>query len=175
MTEQNVLDFYRPNLIGLIYKCSSHIPFEDALSVSHTELLLALRNYHPAYHGVFWADYAAPRIRAKLKDLQKQQNTLRRKERVSLDAAVTDDTETTFGQFLLVSSPKVNRIELWELLSHAPYNAQQVGWRIIDKYSKAEIQSDLHISEQEYQGCLCALQKAWESYNQGVPGGTPIM
>mgnify|MGYP004426401753 FL=1 len=59
--------------------------------------------------------------------------------------------------------------ELQELLSLAPNPARQVGRRIIDKYSQAEIQQEFLLSEPEYQNCLSELRTAWETYNRGCP------
>lgn len=166
MTEQDVLNAYQLRLTNLVHKCSPRIPFDDACIAAQMELLLLLRGYRPAYHGTFWEGYARPGITDKLKELQKQQNTLRRIERVSLDAVVTDETDTTFGQLLLIEQPKINQVELRELLSYAPPTARQVGWCIINRYSQAEIQEDLRLSDEEYKHNLCALQKAWEEYNR---------
>ncbi|WP_455501402.1 hypothetical protein [Gemmiger sp.] len=166
MTEQDVLDAYRPLLTELIHKYSSYIPSEDALSEAQIVLLLAIRSYQPAFHGAFWADFARPQIVALLRELQKKKNVLFRRERLSLDATVNAESETPFSQFLLIEPPKVTQIELQELLSLAPDTAQQVGWRIIDRYSPAEIQQYLLLSEQEYQHCLSSLQIAWKTYNQ---------
>lgn len=169
MTEQDVLDAYRPHLTKLIHRYCPYIPLEDALIDAQIVLLLAVRSYQPAFHGTFWADFACPQIIIHLKELQKQKNTLFRWERLSLDAAVSAELKTSFSQFLLIDSPKVTRIELRELLSLAPNMARQVGWRIINRYSQAEIQQALLLSEQEYQHCLSALRIAWETYNQGCP------
>ena len=166
MTEQDVLEAYQPALISLIHKYSPYTPFDDALSTAQLELLLALRRYHSAYHGTFWTDFACQKVCAQLKELQKQQNSLQRHQRLSLDAPVNNESCTTFGQLFLTESPKVTRIELQEMLSYAPPKAQQVAWRVIDKYSPTEILNDLQISQSEYQQHLCMLQKAWEAYNQ---------
>lgn len=169
MTEQDVLNVYQSHLVKLIRKYSPSVPFEDALSDVQIVLLLAVRSYRPAYHGAFWADFACSQVIMRLKELQKEKNTLYRRERLPLDAAISDESKTTFAQFLLIEPPKINQIELWELLSRAPEIAQKVGWRIIDKSSQAEIQQDLHLSAQEYQNCLYALQTVWETYNQESP------
>lgn len=166
MTEQDVLEAYQPILIGLIHKYCPYTPFDDELSTAQLELLLALRCYCSAYHGTFWTDFACQKVCTQLKELQKQQNSLQRYQRISLDAPISDESCTTFGQLFLTESPKVTRIELQEMLSHAPQTAQQVAWRVIDKCSPAEILNDLQISPSEYQRRLCMLQKAWEAYNQ---------
>lgn len=168
MTEQDVIDFYRPYLSNLARKFSPRIPSADAICDAEIELLLAIRGYRPAFHGPFWKTYAYPKITSRLIELQKQQNTLRHWESFSLNDNVTDESHTTFLQFLLVESPKVTRIELRELLSYAPKKAREVGWMIIDNYSPSEIQESLHISRSEYHHCLCALKDAWENYNQDI-------
>lgn len=166
MTELNVLDAYHSHLTELVHKHSRYVPFEDALSDAQIVLLLAVRGYQPAFHGTFWADFARPQIVVRLRELQKKNNALFRRERLSLDAAVNAESKPSFSQLLLIEPPKVTQIELRELLSFASKTAQLVGWRIIDQYSQEEIQRELLLSEQEYQHCLSSLRIAWEMYNQ---------
>lgn len=169
MTELTVLDAYHSHLTELVRKHSRYVQFEDALSDAQIVLLLAVRGYQPAFHGAFWADFSCPQIVIRLKELQKQENSSFRWERLSLDAAVNAESKTSFSQFLIIEPPKITKIELQELLSLAPNPARQVGRRIIDKYSQAEIQQELLLSEPEYQNCLSELRTAWETYNQGCP------
>lgn len=165
MTEEAALEAYRARLERSARKHAPHT-FEDALSDAKIEFLLALRSYYPAYHGAFWKDYAYPKVRNHLKTMQKAESERYCKNAFSLDAAVSEESETTYGQFLLVESAKVTGIELREMISQTSSLAQKVGWRIIEKDSPEEIQTELRISAQSYQECLMELKQAWENYNR---------
>lgn len=166
LTETDILIAYDPYLTDLVQRYAPRIPFSDAFAEAQQELLLCIRCYRAAYHGKFWSDYARPKICDCLKALQKAQNGRQHRERVHLDAQLKEDSTETFGKLLLVEQAKVTRVELFELISHAPKTAREIGWMIVQKYTQPEIEEALHVSDGEYRHALGQLGAAWEEYNK---------
>lgn len=168
LTEQDLMVAYVPYLTKLVREYAPRVPFADAFADAQEELLLCIRCYRRAFHGSFWIDYARPKVCERLKELQKAQNVRQHRERVNLDACIKEDSEETFGKLLLVEPAKVTGIELFELISRVPKQAQKIGHMIVDKYTQPEIEAALHLSPGDYQRALAQLGSAWEEYNRDI-------
>lgn len=167
LTEKDVLVAYNPYLAELVNRHAPHVSFADAFADAQEEMLLCIRCYREGFHGKFWNDYTRPKISERLKELQKEQNTQKRKERIHLDAHI-EDSEDTFGKLLLVEQAKITRVELFELISHAPKQAREIAWMIVQKYTRPEIEVILQLSPGDYQQALLQLRTVWEEYNKEI-------
>lgn len=168
LTEKDVLVAYNPYLAELVNQHAPHVSFADAFADAQEEMLLCIRCYREGFHGKFWNDYTRPKVSERLEELQKKQNTQKRNERVHLDARMEEDSEDTYGKLLLVEQAKVTRVELFELISHAPKQAREIAWMIVQKYTRPEIETMLQLSPGDYQRALLQLQTAWEEYNKEI-------
>ena len=152
-TEQELILAWQPWLQRLASIAGRGLDPQDSYAIASMKLLEAARCYRSTL-SAFWP-FARQVIRDALAETRRENNFIRSREWIRLDANIDEQTPALRLQ---------NCLGFLDFMNSLPYDARATAWMLVEKYTQEEIMESRGISAATFERHLSDIRKKWLAY-----------